>query len=189
MATFENEPVIYVMLSDGSEAMVTPSSWEQHLALGFSDHLSADSNGAARRYPRHMVNDPRPDAGRSRAVSLARTLVAQRLVMAELEGRLLAPAKGWVVRHANGDRLDCRDSNLLCVPAKGCRNGYRAVWNVRERLRLVRESLNPNRVFAERRRVAGRKNCGAFFKGPNGRDRRPGSPLGVAASDSLGGAH
>lgn len=174
-AVFEGEPVIYVPLSDGREAMVSRSSWEDHCALGFSPRLSADSNGAARRYPRHMVNDPRPDAGRSRAVSLGRTLTAQLMVKAELAGGARALAKGWVVRHVNGDTLDCRDSNLLSVPARGCRNGYRAVWNVRERWALVRQGLDPNRLFAQRRREARRKSSAAFLRSDT-RSRAPGVP-------------
>jgi hypothetical protein len=152
---------VRVPLSNGAEALVSAASFDLHLALGFSGRLSADSDGRGHTYPRHMAHDPRPTAGRSRCQTLARTLVAQRLVKQEMEGGDSAPAKGWVVRHANGDTLDCRDGNLLCVPCNGLRNGIRAVWGVRERWKLMRQGLNPNSVFAHRRRVARSKYFGS----------------------------
>ena len=60
---------------------------------------------------------------------------------------------GWVVRHANGDPLDLREVNLLKVPASGHRNSYRTFWGVWERWRLVEKGLNPNDVFARRRKA------------------------------------
>lgn len=196
MSLFQGEHVAYLALSNGREVMISPEAAKRYIELGFTPSLSADSNGAGRTYPRHMVNDPRPDAGRSRAVTLARTLVAIRLVEAEALANDPAPAKGWVVRHANDDTLDCRDSNLLFVPANGSRNGHRAVWNVRERARLVQDGLDPNRVFAERRREARRKSSGAQSQVdaracvPVVSPRRPplGSRVGCHGAEA-GGAH
>lgn len=195
MSTFDGEPVVMVPLSDTTEAMVSPETWFSFLTLGFSANLSADSDGKGRTYARHMVTDPRPNLGRSRAETLARTVVAIGLVKAEAEGGHPAPAKGWVVRHANGNRLDNRDSNLLCVPANGCRNSFRAVWNVRERVRLVAEGLDPNRVFAERRRKAGRKLHGALSRADTRVAEPAISPLGATrvatqhGEQNIGGAH
>jgi hypothetical protein len=195
LATFENETVAMVPLSDTTEAIVSVQSWLDYLALGFSPNLSSDSNGLGQFYPRHMVNDPRPGAGRSRAVSLARTLAAISLVKAEMEGGKRAPSKGWVVRHANGSRLDCRDTNLLRVPARGCRNGYRAVWNVRERMRLAAQGLDPNRVFAERRRAERQESYGALSRGHKQPARSVKSPrtvlaaVGHSGGSEMGGAN
>ena len=150
----DGESVLYVPLSDGQEVIVSANRWTRYLKNHFTTQLSHDSSGNGHSYPRLMAYDPSPDAMRSRVTTLARLLVADRLVEEEMAGGEPAPAKGWVVRHKNGDTLDCRDENLLCVPADGRRNGIRAVWNVRERAKLVALGLNPNVVFAQRRKVA-----------------------------------
>lgn len=169
---------VRLVLSNGAVAVASAQTFELFLALGFGEKFSADSDGRGRIYPRLMVHDPRPIFDRSRCQTLARTLVSIRLVKREMEGGERAPAKGWVVRHANGNTLDCRDSNLLCLPAARHRNGFRAVWGVRERWKLMRRGLDPNKVFARRRREARAKCCGSRSESLTGARWRSASPRG-----------
>jgi hypothetical protein len=156
--------------------MASLAKFELYLKLGFSPHLSADSSGNGHTYARHMTSDPRPDRGRSRAETFPRTLVAIAMVEAERNGGGRALAKGWIARNVNGNPRDCRESNLIAVPANGHRNSFRTVWNVKERWRLMLRGLEPNSVFKERRRIAKRNFCGANLERHTRADKRDASP-------------
>lgn len=150
--TIDNQPVIYIRLPNGREFFTDPENWRDYLRLGFSPNISLDDDGHGRTYPRAMAHCPDKKATRSTTQTLARLFITLRMIREEMTGGERADEKGWVVRHANGNTSDLRDVNLLKVPALRHRNSYRAVWNARERWRLVEQGLNPNDVFARRRK-------------------------------------
>lgn len=136
----------------GAEFLVSPDRWDKHChRYGFRNPVSLDRDGKGNAYPRIMSPDP-SGKRRARSTTLARLFVAERLVEEELAGGPKATAKGWIAHYKNGDHHDLRDENLGARPAMGHRNGIRAVWAVRKRARLVAEGLDPDAVFADRRR-------------------------------------
>ena len=123
--------------------------WIEYLRLGLSKRTSLDSNGSGCSYVRTMAWLPGPEQQRSKPVPLARIFPAihARILGEKLEG------KGWIVHYKNGDPLDLRIANLEVVSSKGEKNSFNASWTVNARWDIAVDGGDPNKVFAEKRRV------------------------------------
>lgn len=93
-----------------------------------------------------------PD-GQTHKHQIARLIAALMLLEEEQRTGKPAKAKGWTVRYRDGDRLNLTRANLEIVDAAEGRrsNSYKALWDVKERMRLVAEGKDPNAVFRARR--------------------------------------
>jgi hypothetical protein len=178
----DGEEIALVRMHDGRETIFSCPTWEDRLRAGYPLRLHTKPDGKGREYPAATAYYPSSTVPRATR-DLAREVQALKMLRVERAGGPRAPDKGWVTRTLNGNPFDLRDGNLEAVPARGQRNGFGAVWDARERLALADLGLNPNQVFAERRkahRVAMRDQniSGVDRQRQVPSSTRPASPLG-----------
>jgi hypothetical protein len=149
-----------VPTTKGGLVIVSADTWAEYLRLGYSPNISLDGDGRAHTYPRVMPRSSDPRQGRSSAYTLCRLLLSIFTVSqeAEAEGVPMAP-KGFIAETINGNPFDLRNENLRWTPAVGRRNTHRVLWDVRQRRAIADQGLDPNSVFAERRRATARPEC------------------------------
>lgn len=155
----DGERIARVFLQGGGQVVISARIWDEMVRLGY-----------ARCAPRLITNH----RGGSCYVALSsspdrlrrgHTLTVASLALAILaaDGVVKLPPR-WKVRTRNGDPLDLRTGNLEAVPAERGRSAWRVLADVRKRRKLVAAGLDPNRVYAERRRAA----LEASYKGRGG---------------------
>lgn len=149
--TFDPTLDALITLADGKTAIVSASTRALYLALGYPPVPHLNDNGKGHRYLR--IHSLLPNGCKTKH-TLTRLLYAVIAVHSEKSGRDRHPAKGFVVSTANGDPLDLRDHNLVAKPAEGAGQTYHAIWDVRKRWELLDRGLDPNTVYADRRRAA-----------------------------------
>jgi hypothetical protein len=161
--TIDGEAVVEVETTKVDTVTISASTWAEYIRLGYSLNISADDAGDGLKYPRTMARSSDPRQRRSSPYTLQRLLLCILSVIQEQEHQgPRTKAKGLIAQTVNGNRFDLRDENLRWTHSKGQRNSYRVLRDVRERRKLADQGLNPNAVFAERRRKAKSKCLGAF---------------------------
>ncbi len=182
MSTFGGEAVAYISISDGNEVMISANRLRTYVALGFSTSVSSDADGKGRKYARVMV--PQWGPGRARSALIGRIILAQIGLAREIETGAVFEDSGWVPRHLNGNRLDCRDGNLIAAPVERRRNSSRVVRNVRRRMKLLASGQSPKQAFAQHHKVARQKKLLALIRG-DGEATAPANPPMPALASSL----
>lgn len=184
----QGEPVALVPLAQGGPPVaISLQTWKERCRAGYSPFLQLKPNGHGGFYPAAKAFPPSPARPRTNR-DIAREVAAIVAIRDEKAGGPEASLKGWIVRTLNGNGRDLRDCNLVRVPAKGCRNSYLAVWDARERLALAEQGLDPNEVFAERRKAHRKELTSRKSLGANSRAHMPPREGGVSPPPApLGG--
>ena len=140
--------VIYTNLLRGGQAIWIEAVWAEAERLGYirsSPRLMGNGSGSD-----YVAVSASPDRlGRGHTLTAASLSVA----ILAAQGDIKLPRR-WRVRLRNGNPLDLRRENLDVTPAERARSATRVLADVRKRQKLVAKGLDPNQVYAERRRAA-----------------------------------
>jgi hypothetical protein len=155
-AVRDGRPVMLVPLPHDLVATFDLDVWEELMRLGISPRFNVRTNGIKHKRPRWYLKVtallPWPIGGDSPTHQAARLVVALGFVDRGFLVAVWVRSKRWRVEHINGDHLDLRRENLRVLPAGDKRAGFYAVWDLRERRKLIAKGKDPNAVFAKRRR-------------------------------------
>jgi len=150
---YEGRPVAAIHDAHGNKIIMSVGPAEDFVRYGYSTNIFPRRNGGGAVYPCIKIMTPDPTASQDSDLLVARYVAARQIITNERITGEQARAKGWVVKFVNGNPLDLRDENILIRSAEGRRNGFLAMWDLTERIKLVERGLNPNTVFIERRRL------------------------------------